>query len=43
MMDQALALDWVRDHIRDFGGNPDEITGNFFMEGTKTDIFHILL
>jgi para-nitrobenzyl esterase len=24
--DQILALEWVRDHIADFGGNPDDVT-----------------
>src|SRR5690606_2976145 len=24
--DQQLALAWVRDHIADFGGNPDDVT-----------------
>ena len=26
MMDQTLALDWVLDHIQDFGGDPNQIT-----------------
>ena len=26
LMDQSLALDWVRDHIHDFGGDPNQIT-----------------
>lgn len=26
MMDQVLALKWVRDHIKYFGGNPDSVT-----------------
>ena len=26
LMDQSLAMDWVRDHIHDFGGDPNQIT-----------------
>lgn len=26
MKDQVLAMKWVKDHIRAFGGNPDSIT-----------------
>lgn len=26
LLDQILALEWVRDHIRDFGGDPENVT-----------------
>jgi len=42
MMDQALALDWVRDHIRDFGGNPDEITVFGESAGAASASYHML-
>ena len=29
LMDQILALKWVKHHITDFGGNPDQVRSNF--------------
>ena len=42
MMDQALALDWVRAHIQDFGGNPDEITVFGESAGAASASYHML-
>lgn len=42
LMDQALALDWVRDHIQDFGGNPDEITIFGESAGAASVSYHML-
>ena len=42
MMDQALALDWVRAHISDFGGDPDQITIFGESAGAASASYHML-
>ena len=42
MMDQALALDWVRAHIREFGGDPEEITLFGESAGAASVSYHML-
>lgn len=42
LMDQALALDWVRAHIADFGGNPDDITIFGESAGAASVSYHML-
>ena len=42
MLDQALALDWVRDHIRDFGGDPEQITIFGESAGAASASYHML-
>ena len=42
MMDQALALQWVQDHIRDFGGDPDQVTIFGESAGAASVAYHML-
>ena len=42
MLDQALALDWVRDHIRNFGGDPEQITIFGESAGAASASYHML-
>ena len=42
MMDQSLALQWVQDHIRDFGGNPDQVTIFGESAGAASVAYHML-
>jgi carboxylesterase type B len=41
-VDQRNALKWVRDHIRDFNGNPDNVTAFGISAGSASVHYHIL-
>lgn len=41
-MDQRNALEWVRDHIRDFGGDPSNVTAFGISAGSASVHYHIL-
>jgi len=40
--DQAVALKWVKDNIKNFGGNPNDITLFFFFSGSMSISNHIV-
>jgi len=40
--DQKLALDWIRKHIHNFGGNPQEITLMGHSNGSSSAGYHLL-
>lgn len=42
LMDQSLALEWVKMHVADFGGNPDEITVFGESAGAASASYHML-
>ena len=42
LVDQRNALLWVRDHIRDFGGDPTNVTAFGISAGSASIHFHIL-
>lgn len=42
LVDQRKALLWVRDHIRDFGGDPTNVTAFGISAGSASIHFHIL-
>ena len=42
MMDQSLALQWVQDHIRDFGGDPNQVTIFGESAGAASVAYHML-
>lgn len=41
-VDQRNALEWVRDHIRDFGGDPSNVTAFGISAGSASVHYHIL-
>jgi carboxylesterase type B len=41
-VDQCNALEWVRDHIRDFGGDPSNVTAFGISAGSASVHYHIL-
>jgi carboxylesterase type B len=41
-VDQIHALEWVRDHIHDFGGNPNNVTAFGVSAGSASIHYHIL-
>lgn len=41
MLDQVLALKWVRDHIRSFGGNPGNVTIMGESAGAMSSFLHL--
>jgi len=41
-VDQIHALEWVRDHIRDFGGDPTNVTAFGVSAGSASIHYHIL-
>lgn len=42
LVDQIHALEWVRDHIHDFGGDPTNVTAFGVSAGSASIHFHIL-
>jgi carboxylesterase type B len=42
MVDQRNALEWVQDHIRDFGGDPSNVTAFGISAGSASVHYHIL-
>ncbi|CAO3574834.1 unnamed protein product [Mortierella alpina] len=42
LYDQKIALEWVRRHIHNFGGNPDEITLMGHSSGASSAGYHLL-
>lgn len=40
--DQALALEWIKDNIRSFGGNPEEVTLFAHGAGSECGNLHVL-
>lgn len=42
MVDQQNAFEWVQDHIRDFGGDPDNVTAFGISAGSASVHYHIL-
>ena len=42
MIDQRNALEWVRDHISDFGGDPSNVTAFGISAGSASVHYHIL-
>lgn len=42
LVDQRNALKWVQSHIRDFGGNPNNVTAFGISAGSASTHFHIL-
>ncbi|GAB6028307.1 hypothetical protein CHUAL_002481 [Chamberlinius hualienensis] len=42
LLDQHLALEWVRDNIASFGGNPNDVTLGGESAGSDSTSFHVL-